>query len=243
MSELNPVQNPFPLRWPLYALLCIAPLWLDACSTTIKEPIKNTANINCGLLGPDCGSLLSVGGKNQINLLYANPSAQWTNYTQVYLAPITYWGGNVSTVSAQDQQKLVDYADKHLRTVLSQNVHLVQRPGPGVLRIDFAITDAKFATPVLRTISMLYLPAHVLADVDYWATGSFPFTGGLKGEIKISDSLTGEVLFEGIDLREGGGSLSTAFQWQWGDAEYALDDWNKSLATHLSSWMSGASKP
>jgi hypothetical protein len=42
-----------------------------------------------------------------------------------------------------------------------------------------------------------------------------------------------------VDKRIGGGSFTTGFQWQWGDAENAINHWAELLATKLSGWTSG----
>jgi hypothetical protein len=43
--------------------------------------------------------------------------------------------------------------------------------------------------------------------------------------------------------RIGGGSAATGFQWQWGDAENAIDKWCEMLTERLSSWTSGTATP
>ena len=53
------------------------------------------------------------------------------------------------------------------------------------------------------------------------------------------DSVTHQVLAAAVDKRVGGGSLATAAQWQWGDAENAMTAWAAQLANRLSSWTSG----
>jgi hypothetical protein len=70
-----------------------------------------------------------------------------------------------------------------------------------------------------------------------------PFVGEAQGEIKITDSVSGQVLGLAVDKRIGGGSIKAGFQWQWGDAENAIDHWAEMLTTRLSSWTSGTATP
>ena len=84
------------------------------------------------------------------------------------------------------------------------------------------MVDAEAATPGLRSVSMIIPQAHLLSNLRYLATGTFPFVGAAQGAGKISDALTGEVLAAAVDRRIGGGSLKAGFQWQWGDAENAI---------------------
>ena len=116
-------------------------------------------------------------------------------------------------------------------------------PAPGVMRLQVAIVDAETATPVLRTISMAIPQARLLSTLKYLATGTYPFIGGAEGEAKMTNSVTGQLLGEWVDKRVGGGSIKTAAQWQWGDAENVMKEWATLAATRLSSWTSGAVRP
>lgn len=229
--------------WLTYPLLGIALLTLSACSTTQKAPIDATSGVNCGLLGRNCGSRLVAGGKDQIGMRYINPAAEWTLYKQVMISPVTFWGGDSTQVPAADQQSLVNYFSQQLQEQLGKQFTIVQQAGPGVMKIDAAMTDAEAATPVLRSVSMIVPQAHMLSNLKYLATGTFPFVGGAQAEIRITDSVTGKVLAEGLDKRIGGGSFTTGFQWQWGDAENAINLWSEMLTKRLAAWTSGAEKP
>jgi hypothetical protein len=46
-----------------------------------------------------------------------------------------------------------------------------------------------------------------------------------------------------VDRRIGGGSIETAAQWEWGDAENAMTAWAKLAAERLSAWAKGTAKP
>ena len=107
------------------------------------------------------------------------------------------------------------------------------------MKLDVALVDMSSATPMLRTITMIVPQARVLSSLKYLATGSFPFVGGAQAELKITDSVSGQVLGLFVDKRIGGGAISNAFQWRWGDAENAVNHWAELAATRLSSWTSG----
>ena len=218
-------------------LLTLCLVLLSACSTTQKVAV-NQSDVNCAFLANDC-SLLAVGGKNQTDLRYVNPAAQWSQYNKIMIAPVTFWGDNSTQVSASDQQMLVNYFHQQLYKDLGQKFQIVTQPGPGVMKFDVAIVDANTATPVLRTISMLVPQAHMLANLKYLATGTFPFVGGAQAEAKVTDSVSGQILALAVDKRIGGGSFTTGFQWQWGDAENAVNHWSEQAANRLSSWASG----
>jgi len=118
---------------------------------------------------------------------------------------------------------LVNYFSLQLKQQLSQKFEIVTQPGPGVMKLDVALTDAEAASPVLRSISMIVPQAHMLANLKYLATDSFPFVGAAQAEAKFTDSVSGQILAMAVDKRIGGGSPTTGFQWEWGDAENAIN--------------------
>ena len=216
-------------------------LLLTACTVTQKAPLEQS-DVRCGLLANECHKL-QAGGKDQVNYRYFTPSAQWTQYDKVLIDPVTFWGGESTTVPAADQQALTNYFSQQLREQLGKKLKLADQPGPGVLKVTVAMTDAEAATPVLRSISMLVPQAHMLSNLKYLATGTFPFVGGAQGEVRITDSVSGAVLAAAVDKRIGGGSAVNSFQWQWGDAEHAIDQWCEMLTERLASWTAGTAKP
>ena len=179
-------------------------------------------------------------GTERVALRYINPNAQWTRYKKVMVAPVTFWAGDETKVSAADQQALTSYTYKALHDALAPKFQVVDQAGPDVMIVHVAIEDATTATPVLRTISMVVPQARGLATLKYIATGTYAFVGGAQGEAKVVDSTTGEVLAAGVDKRVGGGSIATAAQWQWGDAENAISAWAQLIANRLSLWKPAA---
>jgi hypothetical protein len=61
----------------------------------------------------------------------------------------------------------------------------------------------------------------------------------LQAKLKMSDSVTGEVLAAAVDRQLGGGSAKAGAQWQLGEAENAIIHWCEMLTEMLSSWTSG----
>lgn len=240
------IQQATYRRWTRshIAVLCLAAL-TPSCSTTQQVPIKQaeiqTGN-KCGLLGADCNRL-TPGQEGQAALRYVNPTVAWSQYQKILVEPVTFWGSDTTKVSAADQQALVNYCQQVLREELGKKFQLTDQIGPGVMRLQIAILDAEAATPGMRTVSMVIPQARTLNTLKYAATGTYAFVGGAEGEMKLTDAATGQLLAAAMDKRVGGGSLETAAQWQWGDAENAMKEWAKQLTDRLSSWTSGTTKP
>ena len=216
-------------------------LLLSGCSTVQKAPV-NQAALNCGLIGKYC-SRLTPGGEGQFGLRYVNPAANWSQYSKVVIAPVTYWGSEEASISQSDQQSLVNYFQQTLKDQLAKKFQVVDEPGPGTFTLTVALTDADTATPVLRSISMIVPQARLLSSLKFLATGTFPFVGGAQVEAKVTDSVSGKVLAAGVDKRLGSGSIAAGFQWQWGDVQNAMDFWSEKAANKLSAWTTGAEKP
>lgn len=185
------------------------------------------------------GAAVTGGGTPVAGLRYVDPNAQWTRYNKVLIAPVTFWAGDETKVSPEDQHRLTDYFYQALEQQLSKKFQVAQQPGAGVMTIQAALVDAETATPVLRTITMVVPQARALSTLKYAATGTYAFVGGAEAEAKVMDSVTHQVLTAAVDKRVGGGSIKTAAQWQWGDAENAIDAWAQQMANRLSSWTSG----
>jgi hypothetical protein len=238
---MNIKLNNSKCRTKAFPLLGLCLLLLSACATTQKVAI-NKADVNCAFLANEC-ALLTPGGEGQAGLRYINPAAQWTRYNKIMINPVTFWSGSSTRVSPADQQTLVNYLSQQLTLQLGQKFEIVQQPGPGVMKLDAALVDMSSATPMLRTFSMMVPQARLLSSLKYLTTGSFPFVGGAQLELKISDSVSGDVLGLAVDRRIGGGALTNAFQWRWGDAENAVNHWAEMATNRLYSWTSGAATP
>ncbi|HEX4211038.1 MAG TPA: DUF3313 domain-containing protein [Candidatus Binataceae bacterium] len=213
---------------------------LTGCSQTVSSKSAVAQEMEGGTLPPAAAqffgnnaSLLHPGKEGQAALVYINPNVQWSNYTKIMLQPVQYWDNTDSPVPSADEQKLITYFHNQLHEVLQKNFTMVDQPGPGVLVLYVALINATTATPVLRSISVVIPQARLLNGLQSLATGSYAFVGSAEAEMKAMDGSTGEFLAGAVDQRSGGVALSTAAQWQWGDAENAMNYWSDRISTRL----------
>jgi hypothetical protein len=200
-----------------------------------------------GFLGSDYSLMTAPteGSDQKAMLRYVNPNAKWSSYNKIMIAPVTFWAGDDSKVSAADQQSLCDYAYSTFVKELGKNFTIVDQPGPGVLKISAALTDATSATPGLRSISVVIPQARVLSAIKMAATGTYAFVGSAQGAIKLNDSTSGELLAAAVDERVGGTSVKNITVFQWGDAENAINYWADLIDQRLVSFgvqQNGAAK-
>ena len=152
------------------------------------------------------------------------------------IAPVTFWATDDSKVSAADQQALCNYLYTVLQKDLGKDFTIVDEPGPGVMKLSVALTDASSAVPVLRTVSVVVPQVRALSMIKMAATGTYAFVGSAQGEGKISDSVSGQLLAAFADKRVGGAALKNATVFTWGDADNAMDYWANLLDQRLTSF-------
>jgi len=218
-----------------------AVLLASGCSTTVESqpaaakalesggPLPSSVT---GFLGPDA-SKLARGPEGGAALVWLNPNAQWSSYTKIQLMPVEFWAAADSKVSQADQQTLTTYFYNQLQTNLSKSFTLVDQPGPGVMTLRVALMDATTAVPGLRTISVIVPQARVLNLAQSMATDSYAFVGSAEAEMKMTDSVSGELLGEAVDQRAGGMGIKSAASFQWGDAQNAMDYWAQKIPSRI----------
>lgn len=213
----------------------------SGCATTVESKPEAAKAIESGgslppsvtgFLGPDAAKL-APGPKGGAALVWINPNAQWSNYTKVQLLPVEFWAAADSKVSPDDQKVLTGYFYNSLQTNLAKNFALVNQPGPGVMTLRVALMDATTATPGLRTISVVVPQARILNAAQSLATDSYAFVGSAEAEMKLTDSVSSELLAEGVDKQAGGMGLKGAASFKWGDAQNAMDYWAQKISTRL----------
>jgi hypothetical protein len=199
---------------------------------------KEAAPAPSGFLGNDYSLLTppAEGGDQKAMLRYVNPDAHWSSYNKVMIAPVTFWAADDSKVSGADQQALCNYAYTLLVKDIGKNFVIVDQPGPGVVKVSAALTDATSATPGLRSISVIVPQARALSVIKMAATGTYLFVGSAQGALKVNDSTSGQLLAAAVDKRVGGASITNVTVFQWGDAENAMDYWGKLIDERLVSF-------
>jgi hypothetical protein len=212
------------------------------CAATVQRKVEQSPAI-CGFLGADVCDQLQPGEKGEAGLRYVNPKGAFTRYDKVMIVVVGFFGGDPGNVSPKDEQRLTDLLYKNLHEALAKRYQVVDEAGSGVMKVEVALLDAEAATSGARSVTMV-VPQLKLLSAGYAAVaGRYPFSGGGSATVKVSDSMTEQVLGAGVDRRAGGGAIQTAAQWQWGDAENAIKAWSPQFADGMHAYTSGARKP
>lgn len=216
-------------RLALTALVFASVAINTGCARTVQARYVETTKFH------DDYSLLRPGEDGQALLCFWNDEVDWKPYQKIILEPIVIvktQGSGLNETTHADLYKLKELLDYRLRDALKKDYTLVRRPGPDVIRIEFAITDAETSTVLLDTFSTFYPSARVLSGIKWLLTGTEFYVGKASIESKITDSETGELLMASVDRRAGAKTL-TGIGNDWDDVEQSFLFWARQLSYEL----------
>jgi hypothetical protein len=209
--------------------LCVLVL-LGACATM---QARNAAK--SGFLGDY--SQLKEGGDGKALLVYIDPAVDVKSYTRIIMDPVKLYASSensMSNVSPDDRKKLLNYADAAIREQLAKDYVFVREPGPGVMRLRVALTEAEDSNVTMDTISTVLPIGLALAGIQTAATGSCSFVGSAGIEAELQDSQTGKRLMAAVDRRVGGKVTGQGDKFdEWRTVKNAIDFWAQKLQTRL----------
>ena len=189
------------------------------------------------------GSFFSQGAEGQALLVYKNPDVEWRKYRKVWLDSVTVWvsqkDSQLKDVSHEDQKLMAASLWGKLDEQLRKDYEMTSNPGPDVLHIQAAITEAESSNVAMDMVTSVYLPAKVLLSPKSMATGVAAFAGSASVEMRVTDSATGTVLVEAADRR--GGTKSLGGSWSsWHDVEEAYRYWAEKTRYRLCQFRGGS---
>ncbi len=178
-------------------------------------------------------SQLTPGGKGEAQLRYIKPDVDWKKYNAVMIdAPLVYAGSEATELSERDQKKHTEDLRSAFVEAMQKNYEIVDEPGPGVLRIRMAITEARGANLLMNDVTGLVPQLRLVTMIGGMATDTAKFVGKCSGEAEITDSMSGERLAAGADERVGTKDPRNMLN-KWSDVESAFEDWAELLRAKL----------
>jgi len=207
-------------------------LLVSGCTSTIqKRSVKGSGFLS------DYSQLKDYGGETAM-LSYIDPKANFRAYTKILLDPVRGYAASkdssMAKLSKEKQQHLLNYFDAALRESLKKDYLLVRQPGPDVMRVRVAITEAKGSMVVLDTLSSVIPIGMALNAVKAGLTGKSLSVGEIGAECEGLDSLTGQRLFAAVDARVGRKYTGKFDKFsRWHTAEDACDFWAAQLRERL----------
>ncbi|MGH7183783.1 MAG: DUF3313 domain-containing protein [Nitrospiraceae bacterium] len=188
------------------------------------------------------GSFFSQGAEDQALLVYQNPDVDWRKYKKVRLDPVSIWmkreDSQLLDVQGVDRQRLAALLWAKLDESLKKDYEMTSQPGPDVLHIQAAITEAGSSDVGMDMVTSVYLPAKLLFSPKSFTTGLAAFAGSASAEMRVTDSATGTILLEAVDRR--GGTKSIGGSWSsWHDVEEAYRFWAEKTRYRLCQFRGG----
>ncbi|WP_169601576.1 DUF3313 domain-containing protein [Methylococcus geothermalis] len=213
------------------ALLAVAAVaCLCGCSAT-----KQARDVEpSGFLGSY--SSLRKGKGEEPLLVYANPAADCRKYTKVMIDPVTLWAKSgdswLQKLEPKDRDMLRKLGTDTLLDVMNKaRFEVVSRPGPDVMRVRLALTEAEKANVLLKEGTVLAPYVTAPAALYSETTGQALFTGDAAFELEILDSLTGQRMYAAADKRVG--KLDVRDFHEWDDVKEAFKSWGERGARRL----------
>jgi len=178
-------------------LLCAA--WISGCAS--KPAVPNSGYLG----GPDAYSELKQAKdpRGETMLAYFSPKLTPANYNAVIIDPLQFYPTPQPTkeVSEETLRSIGKYVNDTLRQKVGAKVQLVDKPGPGVVRVSIAFTAVGAEKEGLSAYQ--YIPFAFIATQATRAVEGAPEQAQLLCEIKAVDSVTSERL--AMQVRSGTG--------------------------------------
>jgi len=209
-------------------------LGLASCATT--RTVRSAAE-SSGFLGDY--SQLRPGQGKEAQLVYLKPDTNWAQYQAIILDSVTLWKNDeTAKISDEDAQQLTDYFYAQLHEQLSQDYQIVENPGPGVMRLRAAITEAKGAKVAGNAVTTVVPQLKLLTTAGGLATDTRGFVGEATVEAEITDSVTGTRLAAGVDERAGTKAYRAGLK-EWSHVKRAFEYWAERLRERLAELRKG----
>ena len=157
---------------------------------------------------------------------YVNPSASWPKYNAIYIESVSMWvnPGEASKLSPDDQQRITDILYKAMHDKLGEKFRLVDRPGPGVIKLRMAFTQAKGANVPLNALTTVVPQLRAVSTIVALPADTALLVGSASVEGEAMDSITNDRLAAVVDSRAGTKGLLRAFS-KWADVEAICNLW------------------
>ncbi len=215
-------------RYIGYLALASLCLGLVTCGGTRQRRDMETS----GFLG-DYSQLTKSTEEDPALLSYVNRKVRWGQYDAIIIQVVQLWGSpDLEKLSPDDAQMLTDYAFHTLHEHLGRDFRILDEPGPGVIRLRAAITEARGAAVARRAASTVMPQAAIVSGIVGNTADTAITVGTISIEVELLDSLSGEPLHSAADRRSGRKRIS-GMTLRWVDVQEALDFWAERLRERL----------
>ena len=137
-----------------------------------------------------------------------NPDGRLKKYSKVLIDPvIVYQEAAMDAETRENYQTLANNAYAIPYEGAWKGLTIVTAPGPGTVRIQFAIVSAEKSAKVRNFVTTIVPVGMVISTGQYGVTGKTHGGGGDHRRSRLTDAMTGELLAAALDKRVGGKQL------------------------------------
>ena len=136
-------------------------------------------------------SRLEPGKSDQAQLVYLNPAAEFAGYTKIMIDPVEVRAAEKSKLAKLSEKEVaatVSYLDAAMRRELSKDYTIVDKPGPEVMRLRIALTEARGAKVILNTLSSVIPVGLAVSILHLAANGTHSAVGEANIEAEILEA-------------------------------------------------------
>ncbi len=167
--------------------------------------------------------------------IYKEPGVDLRQYNEVLLDPLQFIrqeNGQWYLLTANEQNEIGRYYHATFqRELINHGVKIATAPGPGVLRVQAAITnfDLTRPDPKLRDL----LPAKIAINVTREVIGKEPYLLRVGSMAQLIDSQSGKLLVRVMDARESPDTTHKESLITAGEMAKMIDQWAAGRAKQL----------
>jgi len=171
---------------------------LQGCTSTAPKPLTFS-----GFLENYSGLRPASDGSGAWN--YRKPNVDFQPYAKIMLDPLVIWPSPQSTYGGLDAStnwRLARAFEDQMRQALAGGYKIVDRPGPGVLRLRAALTDIVLQRPGIESPGPLIpLANDILIQASEKVSGLNALEGEAAIEAELLDAQTHERLAAYVEKR------------------------------------------
>jgi hypothetical protein len=159
--------------------------------------------------------------------VYVKPNVEWAHYNAIHIESVTLWVNDDSKkLDPKDQKMLTDTLYKAMYEKLGEKFKVVDQPGPGVIELRMALTEAKGARVALNTVTTVVPQLRTASAIAGLGTDTAALVGAASMEAEARDAITNERLAAVVDSRAGTKGVLRMLS-KWADVEAICDHWGE----------------
>lgn len=212
---------------------------LEGCASTLQARPEHRSDFF------NDQARLGVAAEAVVPHVHAQTKTDWSAYDKIQLNPVTVSNEVSEELGPEAKEELSQLANVFhdmLSERLSKDYILVQEQGSGTMVIQVAVKHAERSWIAPQFLSKISWQLQALNSIATYFRGKPAFAGEITIEFTVLDSMTGRLLFAGLDRRVGGQNLfdKEVFN-SWGDVQNSLEFWTEQSAYHLCVARKGSS--